>query len=273
MPSLDETARRRIVREVWDNLGRTTAELPHLANLRKTSSGPGWELEGEDIMRAQAERGGPAIFVSGHIGNWELLPPVVAHYGMVFSSIYRAPNNPHADRIITEFRRKILVAATQGAERRSDSPVELFGKGLHGARAVFRHLSQGFYLGALIDQKMNEGIESTLFGQKAMTSSGTAALALRLKCPVIPGHVERVGPARFRLFAEQPLPLPDTGDRHADIAILTQQINDCLERWIRAKPGSWLWLHRRFPKPLYRREATAPAEQNQTLPAGNSGFA
>jgi KDO2-lipid IV(A) lauroyltransferase len=30
-------------------------------------------------------------------------------------------------------------------------------------------------------------------------------------------------------------------------------MNDCLERWIRAWPEGWLWLHRRFPKELYRR--------------------
>jgi KDO2-lipid IV(A) lauroyltransferase len=49
---------------------------------------------------------------------------------------------------------------------------------------------------------------------------------------------------------EPPLPLPDTGDRAADIATLTQQINDILERWVRANPASWLWLHRRWPKDI-----------------------
>jgi KDO2-lipid IV(A) lauroyltransferase len=47
---------------------------------------------------------------------------------------------------------------------------------------------------------------------------------------------------------EAPLALPDSGDRQADIAALTQQINDVLERWIRARPESWLWVHRRWPK-------------------------
>jgi len=25
-------------------------------------------------------------------------------------------------------------------------------------------------------------------------------------------------------------------------------VNDTIERWVRAKPESWLWLHRRWPK-------------------------
>ncbi|MBV9758790.1 MAG: lauroyl acyltransferase, partial [Alphaproteobacteria bacterium] len=37
------------------------------------------------------------------------------------------------------------------------------------------------------------------------------------------------------------------GDRTADIATLTRAVNATLERWIRARPEGWLWLHRRWP--------------------------
>jgi len=36
------------------------------------------------------------------------------------------------------------------------------------------------------------------------------------------------------------------GDGVSDTALLTQHINDVLERWIRAEPGAWLWMHRRW---------------------------
>ncbi|HTR17703.1 MAG TPA: lysophospholipid acyltransferase family protein, partial [Acetobacteraceae bacterium] len=109
-------------------------------------------------------------------------------------------------------------------------------------------LARGGYLAMLTDQKMNDGVEARFFGLPAMTASALAALALRFRCPVVPSHVERIGPARFRLICEPPLPLPDSGDRQADIRQLTQQVNDALERWIRERPESWLWLHRRWPK-------------------------
>ncbi len=63
-----------------------------------------------------------------------------------------------------------------------------------------------------------------------------------------------IGPARFRLVCEPPMALPDTGDRRQGIQLLTRAVNDHLERWIRARPESWLWMHRRWPKPLYRRK-------------------
>ncbi len=240
MPELDRAARRRIIRGVWDSLGRTVAELPHISQLRKdTPSGPGWQLEGEAIVREQAKRGGPAIFVSGHIGNWEVLPAVLMQYGIRVSSMYRAAGNPLIDRMIIDLR-----AQAVGAE------VPLFAKGARGARGALAHIARGGYLGLLVDQKMNDGIEARFFGQPAMTAAALAAMALRTQATVIPGHVERIGPARFRLICEPPLVLPDTGDRRQDQLTLTQVVNDQLERWIRERPESWLWLHRRWPREL-----------------------
>ena len=66
---------------------------------------------------------------------------------------------------------------------------------------------------------------SQFFGRPAMTAPALAALALRFRCPVVPVYARRIGPARFRLICETPLPLPDSGDRQADIAALTRTVN------------------------------------------------
>lgn len=240
MPELDARARRRIVRAVWDNLGRTVAELPHVAGLRRTASGPGWEIVGEDLARGFAEAGGPAVFFSGHFANWEMTTLVPIAFGIPFSIFYRAATNPLVDDIIIALRRRGTGA---------DFP--MFAKGAQGARGAMAHLKGGGNLGMLVDQKMNDGIAAPLFGHMAMTAPAPAAFALRYRCPLVPIRVERLGPARFRLTVEPPLALPDSGDRHADIAALTTAMNACLERWICARPGEWLWLHRRWPKEHY----------------------
>ncbi|GAB0116924.1 lysophospholipid acyltransferase family protein [Acidisoma sp. 7E03] len=236
-PALDGAARRRILRAVWDNLGRTAGELPHLGRLQRTASGPGWEIKGEEILREQAARGGPAIFFSGHIGNWEMLPPILARLGIAMSSFYRALANPQVNAEVNRLRRDALGL---------DLP--MFPKGAQGARGALAHLAHGGYLGMLVDQKMNDGIPVEFFGRPAMTAPALAALALRFRCPVIPGRIRRLGPARLRLEVEPPLAMPDSGDRQADIATLMRTVNRTLERWITEEPGAWLWLHRRWPK-------------------------
>ncbi|MCB8874743.1 lysophospholipid acyltransferase family protein [Acidisoma silvae] len=237
MPELDAAERKQVIRGVWENIGRTTGELPHMRALARTASGPGWDISGEEILQAQISKGGPAIFFSGHIGNWEMLPPILAHIGIPMASFYRALANPAVDAAVNGLRHQAAGMA-----------LPMFPKGAMGARGAFAHLRQGGYLGMLVDQKMNDGIAVDLFGRPAMTAPALAALALRFRCPVIPGRIRRLGPARLRLEVEAPLALPDSGDRHADIAALMRQVNDVLERWIRDDPGSWLWLHRRWPK-------------------------
>ena len=226
LPELDAAARSRIVRGVWDNLGRTACEMPHAARLT-------WDLDDDGALARLARTGGPAIFITGHIGNWELLPRVAASNGAPLGILYRAAKNPHVDALIAKLR---------GAP-----PELLFPKGAAGARRAFGHLARGGVLGLLMDQKLNDGIAVPFFGRPAMTAPAAAAYALRFRCPLLPAVIRRTGPAHFRVVVEPPMALPDTGHRQDDILALTTEINRTLERWIRDWPEGWLWLHRRWP--------------------------
>ncbi len=236
LPELDAAARRRIVRGVWDNLGRTAAEFPHARNLRRTEAGAGWEVAGVEHLRAVLDAGGPAVFVAAHLANWEAIAPVFGHFGHQLAAFFRPASNPYVDRMIRGLR------GLDGAPQ--------FAKGAAGARAGMAHLKAGGLLGALIDQKMNDGIAVPLFGHRAMTAPAPATLALRFGCPIVPIRVERLGPARFRVTFEAPLAHPASGNRQEDAAALTAAINLRLEAWVRARPEQWLWLHRRWPKEL-----------------------
>jgi KDO2-lipid IV(A) lauroyltransferase len=249
MPELDGAARRRIVRGVWENLGRTVGELPHLATLRRdTAHGPGFIVRNEAVLIELKAQGGPVIFCSAHIGNWEFLSMAAASCGTPFAGFYRAASNPLVDALIQALR-----------TRPGGQDLPLLAKGAAGARRAMMHAARGGRIGLLVDQKLNDGIEARFFGLPAMTAPAAATFALRLRCPVVCGHVERLGPARLCLVAQAPLALPDSGDRATDIAALTQQINHVVEGWIRARPESWLWLHRRWPKevvPVRQRKKT-----------------
>lgn len=248
LPEYDAKQRRNIVRACWENLGRTIAELPHIGRLpHNAPHGPSWSVDGEEHLIAARESGRPVIFFSGHIGNWELMPPAVAHYGLPFASFYRAASNPLVDQLIRDLRQSTM---TQDAL--------MFPKGAKGARNALRHLSKGGHLGILGDQKMNDGIEAQLFGRPAMTASAAAVFALRHNALIVTGHVRRDGPARLVLVVDPPFAPTATDNRQSDVQTLTQTLNDRLESWIRAKPGSWLWLHRRWEKALYRQVAAAP---------------
>jgi len=248
MPHLSDRERRAVVRGVWENLGRTAAEMPHVGSLKCCARGPGWEIVGGEHLRAVAVRGGPAIFFSAHLANWELISPAVAACGIDLGGFYRAASNPAADAIIRGLRR---------AARVDDVP--MFAKGAGGAREAIAHLAAGGSLGMMMDQKMNDGIAVDFFGHQAMTAAALARFALRFDCTVVPIHVERLGPARLRLVCEAPLSWPKGDDHAADIYALTRAVNAMMESWIRAAPQSWLWLHRRWPREARMATAAPPA--------------
>lgn len=237
MPELDADARRRIVREVWENLARTAAEFPHVGALRATDEGPGYEVVGAEHARALAGRGGPALVFTAHFGNWEVIPPALRDLGVRMAFFYRAAANEAVDRVILDLREKAM-----------GEPVTMFAKGASGARGSYAHLMRGGILGMLMDQKLNDGIASPLFGIEAMTAPALAVFARKFRCPILPVRAERIGPARIRLICEPLHDIAITDDRDADIAAGTAWMNQTIERWVRGRPGQWLWLHRRWPK-------------------------
>jgi KDO2-lipid IV(A) lauroyltransferase len=239
MPELTRAQRKATIKDVWENLGSTVAELACIGDLHETAAGPGYVMTGwEENFAPALAQGGPAIFFTGHIGNWEIIPPAAYARGADIGFMYRAASNTLVDSMILRLR-----------ESNFGRKVLMFPKGAAGARQAYGHLMRGNHLGLLVDQKLDNGIAAPLFGRPAMTAPAMASFALRFKCPVLPVHVVRIGPARLHIICDPPMQLPDTGDKEQDVLTMTTAMNQILERWIREKPGAWLWLHRRWPKP------------------------
>jgi Kdo2-lipid IVA lauroyltransferase/acyltransferase len=237
MPELDVSARKKIVAQVWENLGSTVAELAQIGNLHETESGPGYHVTGWDEHVAPAlTKDGPTIFFTGHIGNWEIIPPAAYAHGVDIGFMYRAASNSLVNDIILRLR-----------EANFQRKVTMFPKGGAGARQAYAHMMRGKNLGLLMDQKLDNGIAVPFFGRPAMTGTALASFALKFRCPVFPVRAVRESPARLHVIYEAPMTLPDSGDKEHDVLTMTTDMNNILERWIRETPGAWLWLHRRWP--------------------------
>ena len=223
----------RIVTAMWDNLGRTAGEHPHLGKFdpyRKNSRVEVVGIEHADALRDDDAAG---IVYSGHLANWEMLLLAGTKRGLVMHGVYRRANNPFFDKIVQKGR-TVLGG-------------DLFPKGSAGAKSILRALRRGDHMAMLVDQKMNDGIAVPFLGIDAMTAPAAAELALRYDCPLVPARVERLGGAHFRVSVFPPLEKPDSGDRQADILALMSMVNATLGEWVRDRPEQWLWVHNRWP--------------------------
>lgn len=227
-PEKSEAEKRKIVAEMWDNMGRVFAEYPHLRRIQKNV-----EMVGGEYIAQMRDDGKPGIFIGGHLANWEVMPVMAKHLGLPLLLIYRVPNNYWIERLLRHAR-------NSGAEGH-------IPKSSQGARDMFRALKQGRHLGILVDQKLSEGIPVPFFGHDAMTAPFAAQLAIRFDCPIVLSRMERLGGARFRMTLSPMPELRRSGDEAADVRLIMKTVNALLEQWIRERPGQWLWLHRRWP--------------------------
>jgi Kdo2-lipid IVA lauroyltransferase/acyltransferase len=236
-PEMDGAAHDAILTQAWDNLGRTSAEYPHLAQILRRRV----EVSGAEHVLSLRDDGEPGICITAHCANWEIVRLSVERIGLTTTTVYRRPNNPFVDALIRRTRR-----ADEG---------RLVPKGPAGAKALLATLRQGGHLGLVIDQKMNDGLPAPFFGRPAMTATAAAELALRYDCPVLPVHAERLPGARFRLVVEPPFrvvkrasdaPSNTSEDRRQALIDGMTQMNAVVESWVRARPGEWLWQHKRW---------------------------
>lgn len=234
LPEMPAAERDKIISGMWENLGRTMAEYAHLDAFQVHAEGARIHITGGEVIDQVVADGKGAIFVGGHFANWELPPLALVERGLRVMEVYRAASNPLADEIITGLRHD-YITPHQAA------------KGTRGARMMLKWLREKNYITMLVDQKMNDGISAPFFGRPAMSPPGAAHLARRLGCPVILVTIRRTIGAHFLVNVEAPLLAPHTADSDADVLAAVTEINARMERFIRAYPSQWLWLHRRWP--------------------------
>ena len=232
-PGMPDAEVERIVRAMWDNLGRVAAEFPHLSEIQVYGGDGRVEVMGVEHVDGLRDDGEPGIFFSGHIANWEVLALGATQRGLPLDRVYREANNRLVQWLYDHGR-----AAVEGA---------LIPKGPQGVRRLLQTFRGGGHLAMLVDQKMNDGIAVPFFGRPAMTAPALAELALRFDCPVVAARVVRLKGARFRLIAEPPMRFEKTGDQARDVLAAMTWVNSRIEEWVRETPEQWLWLHNRWP--------------------------
>ena len=235
-PEKSKTEIAQLLKEQWDNTGRTFAEFP-ITHRIKAFEGGRIKVKGLEIFKANA----PAIIVTGHFANWEVMATVLTQSGLPVRITYRKINNPYIDDRVRKQRERYGTKF-------------LVQKSTHkGGRELLEALKNNESVALLNDQKFNTGLSVPFFGQEAMTAQGATRLALKTGRPLLPMAVTRQG-ANFTVSFYEPIPLEKTGQRDADVLNGVKQVTRFIEDRIRETPAQWFWVHRRWPKKLYKKD-------------------
>jgi KDO2-lipid IV(A) lauroyltransferase len=185
------------------------------------------------VAAIQAGKG--VVVCTAHFGNFENLAAIHNMKGYPIAMISRPLKGGWFGRLWRGGRARAGVQ-------------ELVVKRGQTLQAALRAMREGRVLGYVIDQNVpaHRAIFPTFFGVPAATSATPAWLALRSGAAVFFMVDVPLADGRHHVVIEGPLEVPRTGDRPRDVLAFMQDLNDRLERQVRAHPEQWYWLHRRW---------------------------
>jgi KDO2-lipid IV(A) lauroyltransferase len=198
-------------------------------------------------LHALRDSGKPAVLISGHLANFEVMAAVIMASGVPCQVTYRAANNPYVDALIRQSRERYGI--------------RLFAPKGDGTRELMAGMKRGDSIALLVDQKYNQGPEVEFFGQPVNASPGAARLALKFDTVMLPLSVVRLPGVRFRVTAHEPIVVNQREDKAADTLAGIQAANRFVEDRVKEHPVDWFWVHKRWPDKVYAaldREASDP---------------
>ncbi|MFY9704275.1 MAG: lysophospholipid acyltransferase family protein [Desulfobacterales bacterium] len=223
---------RQIAKQVFRNIVYVVCEVGWSLHLHPKDLGAFFSLKGFANLRAAVRKGKGALILTGHLGNWELMPVAAAMAGYSANVLYRPIDYAPLDRFFVEARARFGL--------------KMIPKDASLLR-VFRALKRGETVAMLLDQNvgLHKGVMVDFFGQRACTSYGLAYIALKTGAPVLPFFVVRDGRS-FTAEIGPEISLIKTGDDRKDLEENTRQYNEALETIIRRYPDQWFWIHNRW---------------------------
>ncbi len=225
--------RAKILRGVFTSLGRQLAEVCLYRRYTRENVSKIVVYEGFENYERALTRGKGVLFLTAHLGAWELSAFAHSLYGYPLGVLMRPLDNPYLDRWVRNYRT------------------------LHGNKAVDKDFARGLIaamrkgeaVGVLMDTNMiaSQGVFVDFFGIQACTASGIARVALRTDAAVVPGFtIWDPMLKKYRLRFDPAAKLIRTGDTEADVVANTALFTKIIEDYVRRYPDQWLWVHRRW---------------------------
>ncbi len=244
LPELSSEKKSAIIKGCYESLGRQLGLIAHFKRFTPEDVQNLVEIKGREIFERIHASGRGMLLITGHFGSWEvfnLLPPA---FGFPFNVLVRRIDNKKIEAYVDSLR------TTFGAKTIDKTK---------SARAMFRLLENGEMLGVMADlnAQEREGVFVDFFGVKASTTASIARLALKTDAVVIPVFaVWDEMKQKYIVNIEEPIDFKKTTDTEKNVFELTQKVTNSVEKFVRAYPEQWMWIHKRW----------------NTRPKGEKGF-
>ena len=229
-PNLNDPQKYKIMNNMWINYGKIFSEYMFIEKFRTSP-----KFSNQIIIENQSElekiklSKRPVIFISGHFNNFELMAMHLEKSGIDLAAVYRPLNNFLLNPIMENIRKKYICK-------------KQIKKGITGTKELLKEFKKGTSIALMIDQRVSEGIESDLFGKKALTTTIPAQFIKKFDAAVVPVYIERLIDNKFKLKIFENIKF----SKNESIDMITLKLNEILEEMIMMNPEQWIWTHSRW---------------------------
>ena len=179
------------------------------------------------------QQGGPAILLTGHMGNWELLGYIMSMLGIKLHALARPLDNPLLNRWLLGIREAwgLRVLTKFGA-----------------APEMQAILERGEHLGFIADQNAGQrGIFVPFFGRLASAYKSIGLLAITQNVPIVVAAAFRTAPGvQYAVQVQEVIEPHQWADKDDPLYWVTARYSWALEQLVRRQPDQYLWIHRRW---------------------------
>lgn len=180
-------------------------------------------------LRAEYEKGNGLIFLTAHLGNWEL--GAISVPTQIGSTLYPIVK-PQRNQYVTDWLNNMR-------ETHGNKVIPL---GI-SIRKIFEVLRNGGMLGVVGDQRgPKEGKRVKLFGKETAIFSGTAEIVARTNVPLYCLFAVRED-EHYKAFVEKIDLNEMPSNKEEKIDAINQRFAELLEKYVRLYPEQWFWMH------------------------------
>lgn len=230
---ITQNRKDEIIKEAYENLVYNLYEFVENQYLSFEQMKEKIDIENEEILQKEIEKGKKIILITAHYGNWELIS---SFFSMYFKSM-TVVGRPLKNKYLNDDLRRI----------RNSTGSEMVDKN-GSAKALLKALKSDRMVGLVIDQSVNvrDGAKINFLGKLATQSDSASRLSLKMDTVVIPIFTQKIGFGKYKCIIKDIIEVPTELEGEEQIVEYTQRQADIISEQIFEKPGDWFWHHKRF---------------------------
>ena len=186
--------------------------------------------EAHDAHDAMLTMGKGCLFITGHMGNFEVLGRWYSDRGNELYALARQARDRGTTNVLEELRSRMGIKVININQ---------------SLRPVLAALKRNACLAIICDQNATD-VFVPFFGQPTGTVDGPAKIALRMGAPMLFFMGVRAPGGRYHVECSGTYIAEPTGDEEADVKTVMTVVNSHIEAFIRKYPEQWLWFHDRW---------------------------